>query len=498
MLDFSKKILVLFSFSIFTILFNIQPVIACSCAEKPTVLESYESANIIVETKLVSVEKFGAEKDRYERREIKSIKMVVDKVYKGNVKVGDKLIIGQGDGVSCAMTFDEKEIGKKMLFYLNESLDNYQNHRFDDKADAKNLSYVSFCGRSNYIEGATDDLLFLKKLDKVLGKTRISGTIYGWKDELNTSEIDVKIIGKDKTFQVKTDKNGVYEIYDLPVGKYTIEPQIPKGWKIADFDLSRSPSAFLIIKKTKYNVSVSLSEQSHVGIDFAFVFDNSISGKVLSPSGEPMKNVRVSAIQTDSDKLDSWGYADSTNEKGEFVIETISPGKYNLVVNGDGKIDNDEPFGALFYPGVSDRENAGIVLIELNKFIENIVIQIPQTVDLIQIKGKLLYSDGKPVAEEDIKFIPIFKDKYDEISTESDNQGNFSLKIPKQAKGILFGDMYVYVNKFKNCEKLEQIIKEKGDNYFDITTNKLEIDAEENLLNINLIFPFPKCEKSKD
>lgn len=30
-----------------------------------------------------------------------------------------------------------------------------------------------------------------------------------------------------KTYETKTDENGVFEIYDLPPGKYFIEPEMP-------------------------------------------------------------------------------------------------------------------------------------------------------------------------------------------------------------------------------------------------------------------------------
>ena len=42
----------------------------------------------------------------------------------------------------------------------------------------------------------------------------------------------IKIIGKDKTYEAKTDKDGIFEIYDLPPGKYFVEPEMPAGWKI--------------------------------------------------------------------------------------------------------------------------------------------------------------------------------------------------------------------------------------------------------------------------
>ena len=493
----SKKFIVVFTLAIFLTLFSSQNVFACSCGNKPTLLDSLGSSKSVVVAKVVSVEK-SREKDKndkYDHYYIKSIKMVVEKTYKGDIKVDEEITLGQGSGSDCIIVFEESYIGSKMLLYLGPTSKGHPYFLQNENKDSEPMYYVSFCGRSTGIESATADLLYLDKLNKVRGKTRISGKLDSWKKgSPNFTNVDIKITGKDKTYRVKTDKKGVFEKYDLPKGSYTIEPQIPKGWKIGG-GYSRSPNEYSIEKTTKRSVTVGLKEKEHTEVNFSFVYDNSISGRIISPTGKPMKKVRVTAVSVNSDKLDSRGYSDSTNEKGEFYINTISPGNYNLVVNGDGKIDNDEPFEKLFYPGVSNRKNAGVVTIELGKFLKNFDIQIPQTIDLIQIKGKFLYSDGKPVAKEDIKFMPTNKEKYDKIETESDEQGNFSLQIPAQAKGILFGDMYIYPNKFKNCEKLEQIIKKKEDKYFDITTNKLKIGAVESLLNVELIFPFPRCDK---
>jgi hypothetical protein len=65
----------------------------------------------------------------------------------------------------------------------------------------------------------------LENMSKRRGKTRISGSIGGG---FNYPEIDVdgkkiKIIGANKTYETKTDKDGIFEIYDLPPGKYFVE-----------------------------------------------------------------------------------------------------------------------------------------------------------------------------------------------------------------------------------------------------------------------------------
>lgn len=500
MLLHSKHFLIVFSFTILTMLLNTQSVFACSCGDKPTVLESYKGAELIVATKFVSVNKVSERQDEDDDGYIKSVKMVVERVFKGDVKVGDELIIGQGDGVSCAMVFEEESIGNKILFYLNSPRSDYKesNTPLDSKTDK--YSRVSFCGRSVRNAGkATDDLLFLEKADQVSDKSRVSGTLYNWRDLLNTSEIYINISGKDKTYKIKTDKNGVYEIYDLPKGEYTLEPQIPKGWKIDGFNYFRgSPSISSIIDRTKHAISVGLREKEHIGINFSFAIDNAIRGKVLSPTGKPMENVCLDAVSVESKEKDYRGYRGCTNEKGEYEIDEISPGNYFLVLNGDGKIDSDEPFNTLFYPGVSNRKNSGVVSIEIGKFLRDIDIQIPKLVELIQVSGKLIYSNEKPFPNEWVEFKPTETDKFDSSRTKTDEQGNFSLKVPKGASGFLSSNDYVYSGEYKNCEKLEELLRKSGERSKRIETEEFRLKASIDLYDVKLVFPFPKCEKTKN
>ena len=145
---------------------------ACSCAPKPTVLDAFEHAEHVVVLRAVSVEK--SEKAAPEGRigdaeryvdGVRSTTMRVVRVYKGRLKVGGELTFAQGGGADCIWTFSEKSVGQQYLFYLSSP-------------PRGGKMWVSFtCGRSNGLRYAGDDLLYLDKLDKVRGRTRLSGTI---------------------------------------------------------------------------------------------------------------------------------------------------------------------------------------------------------------------------------------------------------------------------------------------------------------------------------
>ncbi len=492
-----KLFVVLFFAAVFFV--NQQSVYACSCAAKPTVLDSFERSELVIAARVVSVEKIREKKDKYDIEYIKSTKMVVEKVYKGNVKVGDELTFGQGGGSDCIWTFDEKYIGLKFLFYLGKPS---KGRWFDEDKDenAPLMYYAVTCGRSKGFDYAFDDLAYLNNIEKVRGKTRISGTFDSWHTKENLfGNLKIKIIGEKKTYEAKTDENGFFEIYDLPADFYAIEPQMPKGWKLDTYSFSRIAS-IRDYDKSKNQILIRLEEKRHASLDLLFTFANAIRGKVISPSGKPMEGVSVKAVSTELKEGDYRGQWGRTNEKGEYEIDELPVGSYILVVNADGKIDDDQPFGTLFFPGVAEFKNAAVLTLENGKILSGINIQIPKTVELIEIKGRFVYSDGAPVIDERVKFTPLETAVYDEVSARTDAEGRFMMKIPKGASGKLSGEFYTNsrLDDAKKCPNLMKVIKASGNDSMTVKSEEVEISANESLTEVKVTIAFPCNLPAKD
>ena len=186
-----------------TFLLAQQNTIACSCGPIWTVLDEFQMSELTITAKAVSFIK-NNKNDVYFRNNITAVKMVVEKVYKGNVKVGDEILIGQDNdsGVWCAWSFEETVIGKEFLFYLDD-------RKMKLDKNSRPIYYVSFCGKSTSLDQATGDLLFLDNLSKLHGKTRISGRIKCYNKLCPSAvNIEVKFTGEGKTFTTRTDKNG--------------------------------------------------------------------------------------------------------------------------------------------------------------------------------------------------------------------------------------------------------------------------------------------------
>jgi hypothetical protein len=98
---------------------------------------------------------------------------------------------------------------------------------------------VRRCGRTRMSPYANDDLLYLESLPSALNKTRIAGevTLYSsTEEEMNKIErlanVRMHIKGEGKEYEVVTNARGVYEVSDVPPGKYVIEPDLPAGLEV--------------------------------------------------------------------------------------------------------------------------------------------------------------------------------------------------------------------------------------------------------------------------
>jgi hypothetical protein len=495
MLSRSAKRFILVALFLLASLAGIQTARACSCGPQPTVLDSYDRSDAVVILRALSVEKAETSDGRYNVEGVRSTTMVVEKVFKGNLKVNDQLVFGQGGGADCIWTFNEKSVGHEFLFYLSapgKLNRDYLNPKF---------WYAGTCGRSTGLGSATDDLLYLENMENVRGKTRISGTLGGWPTppDLNVAGKKIKIIGPKKTYEATTDAHGVFEIYDLPPGKYLIEPEVPTGYKIDPFMMRYSPSVRNDNEEPEpkaNQVAIMLEPKKHAGVDLAFKVDNVVRGRVLDPKGKPMVGACVSLPFSEARK--GGGGGDCTDENGVFEITSVPTGSYLVAVNVGGKLSSHQPFGTLYYPNVHEREKAAIINIGPGESISDIDIVVPSLEETITVEGVLRYSDAKPVADQYVKFNAEKSEKIDgDVWEKTDANGHFSLKILRGVKGELSAEDYVYIGEYQNCPKLDNLIRKSGRDNMTIKTNVIPIQADQNYFNLEVVFPYPACKKKE-
>lgn len=455
---------------------------ACTCGGYPTVCEAYASADAVFIGSVQRVQnktKKNDDGDEYVGNQTAYVQ--VEKSFKGIKDVG---VVFRSQGSSCDAVYKE---GQRWLFYA-----------YYDKKDK--VWEIRACDRSTLIENASEALLYLQGLPASAQKTRISGELEHYEDSpSNRFErvepiigAKVKISDEQKTYEVYTDKNGDYEIYGLPPGTYTVEPEIPPGLKVR-FPIVYGESVYTDERARR----VVLREKSCAGVNFVFSADTSISGTLVGADGRVLPNVCLSLKPRDKEVASNWNFS-CTDKQGRYKLDEIPPGEYIIVVNHDNKISSNAPFPVAYYPGVFEKEKAVPLTITAGVNLEDYDIHIPSQEATRVIQGTLLYSDGRPIAEEFIKFKgETVKAGYDsEAGTQTDAQGRFSLTILQGLKGSLYGFMYTYAGEYVNCPQLEKIIKAQGGSV-PVETPPVKIEINRDIQDVKLMFAFPACVKAK-
>lgn len=240
------------------VMLQAEVALACTCGQRPTVLDAYEKWDVVMiaRVRAINPDDYPANV-RHLVGGVRAATVVVEKVYKGNVRIGDEILFRQGSGSDCGMTFQEESIGKRILFYVPEP-----------EVEPRLLS-VSFCERSRRVEVAKEDLVYLDNIEKFRGKTRISG-VYGTNTSVfNRSNKKIRIVGENQTYEIVTDEDGLYEIYDLPPGKYRLEPDIPEGWRISEYSFDFA-SHISRQESSPTSLAFTLHPHRHVSIDLSF------------------------------------------------------------------------------------------------------------------------------------------------------------------------------------------------------------------------------------
>jgi hypothetical protein len=69
----------------------------------------------------------------------------------------------------------------------------------------------------------------------------------------------------------------------------------------------------------------------------------------------------------------------------------------------------------------------------------------------------------------------------------------------KGLKGELSGEQFVMKGVYKNCPAVEELIaKSEYGNSAIVLSNVVKLTTEQDMYEVELTLPFPKCEKAKD
>jgi hypothetical protein len=218
--------------AIFAVSFGASPTLACSCdAGTPTVLEAFAASPIVMTVKLEEFEELDRSMEGGNIYRTMAAVMTVEKVYKGAVKANERIRVLDGSGGECSIGFLRQRIGQRFLLYTDPA-------RQIGKLRGK-LYWISRCSRSETVESAAPDLVYLDDRAALTGKTRLSGTVKRFsQDPPSLAGIKIAVTGKNFERVIETDENGFFDIWGLPPGQYIVAFHPPGGTRVSAYKLA--------------------------------------------------------------------------------------------------------------------------------------------------------------------------------------------------------------------------------------------------------------------
>jgi len=360
---------------------------ACSCMSERKPCEAFGRASAVFVGRVAGGAERYEEKDEYGNRVVfigGEIRFAIEKSYHG--VAGKEVVIHSGTGGGdCGMWF---KLGETYLVYA------YGN--------AKEGFGTSICSRTRPLSTASEDLAFLEHLPEKGSGIRLYGKVYsGFEPGEEDQEPRVKGVAgilvtaksaDGKTHQMKTDDAGAYEFTGLKAGKYTIAVKLPDYYE-----------------QEYTEREVTLADQGCAEESFAAVINGRISGRVVDSEGKPVIKGCVVALNANDEKRPGFFQvpgSDYLDEKGEFEISSLPPGRYLLGLNVNHYPDLETPYPPTWYPGVPEEVQALVVNLELGQQLNDITIKLPPKLTPRKVEGVVLWPNGRPASKASIRLEP--------------------------------------------------------------------------------------------
>jgi protocatechuate 3,4-dioxygenase beta subunit len=151
-------------------------------------------------------------------------------------------------------------------------------------------------------------------------------------------------------FMYQTDDRGIYRLYGLHAGRYTVsvgESADNIGIRFGAggrgyFARTFHPNVTDESKATVIEVSEG-SEATNVDITVGRKLQTfAATGRVVDESGQPVPNARVAhgAVMKDQDRLGAFGYGTLTDDQGRFRLDGMRPGRYAVFIWNEATANN--------------------------------------------------------------------------------------------------------------------------------------------------------------
>jgi hypothetical protein len=444
---------------------------ACSCMRPRPPCEEYGRANAIfiglVTDASVASNETGTP-GVYNLNPEKTFRFTVEESFKGISSAEVDIVTGSGGG-DCGYSFLK---GERYLVYAFRG------------PKSEKLS-TNICTRTTSLVHSNEDLAYLRGLSKA----KPGGTIFG-KVERYTGDreygpyelagpmagVKVLITGQGARHEIVTDKDGRYQVSGLQPGGYDVRAELP------DYLAGYTSRSWMNDADSRL---ATVGDRGCAEENIAVELDGRISGRVVDSEERPVPGLLVDLVKADSVGKDfreiRSRYVESDDE-GRFEFRMLPPGRYVLGVNIHKAPDSSAPYLRTYFPGVSDTSRATIISIGDGTKLKDYDLRLPPRRVERDIKGIVLWSDGRAVAEATVS---LDLSEYPgwlmmTYSVKTDDEGRFLIKGLDGFKYSLHAHIYQAAPTNRRAE-----------------ARPVEVVASENVESVKLIIPAPASNPNK-
>lgn len=210
-----------------------------------------------------------------------------------------------------------------------------------------------------------------------------------WRPLPNTM---VRLHNGKKSFEAKTDENGAYAFEKIKRGSYLDSADLPPNMEVAG--LLGGPAE-----------SFDLSPRTSLEHDILVYPTGRIAGTVIGPGNRPLHATSVylyHAGEYEQDKPGIYAYQGPHGPHEEnwrpFEFDHLPAGDYILVFNSADFVERDNPFHRMFYPHVTNVEDAQILHLVAGQQITNADIHVGQAAAVREITVRVAWSGKEPTS----------------------------------------------------------------------------------------------------
>ena len=369
-----QKLSLASSLVVLLLLFAESSASACSCELPKPACQTFWKAEAVFIGTVLSVK---TSNKSLVSLEALAIKISVDDSFRGVSSNVVELFTGNV-GSSCGYRF---AVGQQYLVYAYVG-------------DTGRLT-TNRCTRTRPLTQAAEDLDYLRGLAMAPPGSTIKGEVRrirrssdGGSTDSPFADIPVLIENGSQRYRTLTDSQGNFILSGLSPGAYIVSLELSKG-----------------LRAGSEKNSVNIADRGCAFVNFFVETDGRLSGRVVDRSQNPVPDAWLFLTSADRGKASGFTSTAYTNQEGVYELSRIPPGRYILQIRFDKRSKQGQlPFPTMYYPGVSDPNQATAIEIGEGQHIDNYDLTMPDLPKQRTVEGVVITSEGRLVTRARVTY----------------------------------------------------------------------------------------------